>query len=315
VLDLARQYFPAAVLDRVGEEAVREHRLRGNIAATELTNRLIDAMGGAGLIQLIGETNRNADEVVAAWHVASEVGRAEEVFEGLRRLTTVTAGVQAQWLLSATDALARCTRWILANADLGRPLGELIDRYGPPVAEIEDHLADLLPEPKRSQVGDRLAVRVADGMDRDLAWQLVCLEFLDGLLPVASLSRVAGVGARAVGELYFGLAADIDFPWLQDRLSEVAGEDLWEQRAAGRLAIELEGARRAIVRDLIDRAGGGDGAAAMADFRDGCSVGLGRVHELMEKLKESDDLSLAALMVAVQATSDLVDLSRRASRA
>ena len=315
VLDLARRYFPEPVLARVGEDAVREHRLRGNIAATQLTNRLIDAMGGAGLIQLIGETHRTADEVVAAWYVASEVGRAEEVFEGLRQLTSVTAGVQAQWLLSATDALARCTRWILANADLSRPLGELIDRYGPPVTEIEDHLADLLPEPKRSQVGDRLAVRVADGMDRDLAWQLVCLEFLDGLLPVASLSRVAEVGAQAVGELYFGLAADIDFPWLQDRLSEVAGEDLWEQRAAGRLAIELEGARRAIVRDLIDRAEGGDGARAMADFRDRSSVGLARVHELIEKLKESDDLSLAALMVSVQAISDLVDLSRRAARA
>jgi glutamate dehydrogenase len=306
MLDLVRDYFPPAVLERAGESALREHRLRGNIAATELTNRMVDAMGGAGLIQLIGETHRTAAEVAKAWWVAYRIAGAEELLRGLEALDhQVTSGVQAQWLLATSESLARSTRWILANADLERSIDELISWYGEPVQEIEASLGDFLPEPKRSQVGERLALRMADGMGRVIAWNLVCLEFLDGMLPVASLSRESGIAAKAVGDVYFGLASDIDFPWLQDHLAELAGADLWEQRAARRLMIQLEASRRTIVRGLIEDGGSGDEAApAMASFRETCAAGLTRIGELVDELKSADDPGLAALMVAVQAISE-----------
>jgi len=307
LLDLVRAYFPPAVLERAGEPALLGHRLRGNIGATELTNRLVDTMGSIGLIQLVGETHRDAAEVAKAWYVAYRVAGAEGLLRGLQGLDgEVTAGVQAQWLLAASESLARSTRWILANADLEQSIEALVSYYGEPVDEIRARLGDLLPEPKRSQIGERLAMRMADGMERDLAWSLVCLEFLDGLLPVAALSREAGVGAQTVGDLYFGIAADIDFPWLHDRLADLPGADLWEQRAARRLMIELEAARRGIVRTLIEaRKSNGSESSTMADFRDRCSDGLTRIHELIEEFRGTEGgPTLAALMVAVQAISE-----------
>jgi glutamate dehydrogenase len=306
MFDLARDYFPRAVLERAGEAALQAHRLLGNIAATELTNRLVDAMGSAGLIQVVGETHRSAAEVAKAWYVAFRVAEAEELLKGLQGLDhQVTSGVQAQWLLAASESLARSARWILANADLSRSIGELITWYGEPVEEIKTGLGELLPEPNRSQVGDRLALRIADGMERDLAWSLVCLEFLDGLLPVASLSRGVGIGARAVGDVYFGIASDIDFPWLQDRLADLPGSDLWEQRAARRLVIELEAARRTIVRRLLEEGrSAGNISSTMVAFRERCADGLTRIHTLVDELKSSDGPGLAALMVAVRAISD-----------
>ncbi|NNK49283.1 MAG: NAD-glutamate dehydrogenase, partial [Gemmatimonadetes bacterium] len=312
MLELARSYFPLSVLERAGEASLSEHRLRSNIAATELTNRLVDSMGGAGLIQLIGETHRSATEVSKAWFVAYRIAGAEQLLRGLQELDgQVTSGVQAQWLLAASESLARSARWILANADLARPIGELITWYGDPVDEIRASLGELLPEPKRSQVGDRLSIRMADGMERDLAWRLVCLEFLDGLLPVASLSRDAGISARAVGNLYFGIASDVDFPWLHDRLVEMAGENLWEQRAARRLVIQLEAARRRIVSGLIEEGESAeDTAAIMIAFRQRCAEGLTRIHDLIDELKSSEDPGLAALMVAAQAISEQCEVWR-----
>jgi glutamate dehydrogenase len=314
MLDLARGYFPPAVLRSVGDEALQEHRLRGNIAATELTNRLVDAMGGVGLIQMIGETHRSAVEVAKAWYVACRVAAADGLLRGLQALDyEVTSGVQAQWLLAASESLARCTRWILANADLDQTIHELVSFYGEPVDELRARLGELLPEPKRSEVGDRLALRMADGMERDLAWSLVCLEFLDGLLPVAALSRGAGIGAQAVGEVYFGIAADIDFPWLQDRLVDLPAKDLWEQRAARRLMIDLESARRAIVKTLIeDRGSEGSESSDMADFRARRAGGLTRIRDLVDELKSSEGPGLAALVVAVQAIAEQSEAWQRA---
>ena len=225
----------------------------------------------------------------------------------------VTSGVQAQWLLAVSESLARSTRWILANADLDDSIHDLVAFYGEPVAELRAHLGEVLPEPKRGEVGDRLALRMADGMDRDLAWALVCLEFLDGLLPVATLSRGAGIGAQAVGDVYFGIAADIDFPWLQDRLADLPAKDLWEQRAARRLVIDLESARRAIVKTLIDDARSAESASStMGEFRDRRSSGLTRIRELMDELKASEGPSLAALVVAVQAITEQSEVWQRA---
>ncbi len=204
------------------------------------------------------------------------------------------------------EALARSTRWLLANADLERSIEELVSWYGAPVQQLRTRLTDLLPEPKRARVGDRVALHMADGMTKDLASSLVFVEFLDGLLPVASLSRIGGITADSVGEVYFGLAADIDFPWLQDCLVELPGADSWEQMAARALLIDLEAARRLIVNQLLLQVEGetGDMSAVMDRFRSRCAQGLRRIGDLMDELKESERPSLAALTVAVHSVSD-----------
>ena len=88
----------------------------------------------------------------------------------------------------------------------------------------------------------RRTLHETDGLAEGLAAELAGLEYLDGLLPVAELARVHGLDAALVGEIYYGLAEEIDFAWLQDALARVAGADLWEQRAARALALELEDA-------------------------------------------------------------------------
>jgi len=52
----------------------------------------------------------------------------------------------------------------------------------------------------------------------------------------------------------------------------------------------------------------------MADFRERCATGLARVHDLVEQLKAAEDPGLAALMVAVQAISDLCEARGSDSR-
>jgi glutamate dehydrogenase len=307
LLDLARTYFPARVMEAAGEETLGAHRLRANIAVTVLTNLLVDTMGSAGLIGLTRETQRHPADVAKAWYVACRVAGSEDLRSGILGMDDrVTAGVQTQWLLALAEALARSTRWLLANADLERSIEELVSWYGAPVQQLRTRLTDLLPEPKRARVGDRVALHMADGMTKDLASSLVFVEFLDGLLPVASLSRIGGITADSVGEVYFGLAADIDFPWLQDCLVELPGADSWEQMAARALLIDLEAARRLIVNQLLLQVEGetGDMSAVMDRFRSHCAQGLRRIGDLMDELKESERPSLAALTVAVHSVSD-----------
>lgn len=146
-------------------------------------------------------------------------------------------------------------------------------------------------------------------MTEGLAERFVALEYLDGLLPVAQLAREADLEASLVGRIYFGLAGEVDFPWMQDQLADLPGADRWQLRAARELALDLEAARRRIVRRLLEGIGpDGDPMGVLVDFRESCTGGLGRVERILDELREEEGgPGLPGLMVAVNAIQQQCD--------
>jgi glutamate dehydrogenase len=310
LVPLLRQYFPSGIREAAGEELLAEHRLARHIAVTLLTNLIVDLHGGSGMLQLLRDTHRDPAEVAKAWYVAWQVsGTGEILGEILAPDSSVPAGVQSSWLLRASAAIDMATRWLLANADLRMSLDELVEWFGEPVSVLASSLIELLSDEKRAEVETRIAVFTTDGMTEGLAERFVALEHLDGLLPVAQLAREADLEASLVGRIYFGLAGEVDFPWMQDRLADLPGADRWQLRAAGELALELEAARRRIVRRLLEGIGpDGDPVAALVDFRESCVEGLSRVERILEELREDEENpGLPGLMVAVNAIQQQCD--------
>jgi glutamate dehydrogenase len=303
---LLDEYFPARLREAAGDDLVAAHRLAGHIAATRLTNLMVDQLGGTGVVQLLHDSHHEAHDVAKAWYVAWRAGEAASAVRAIGEPgISVPAGPQTRWMLRASAALDRATRWLLANADLERPLDDLIGWYHEPVGALAGSLLDLLSERKRAEVENRIAVYTTDGLDPGVARRLVALEYLDGLLPVAQLAREVGTTAERVGRIYFGLADDIDFPWLQDRLASLDGADRWQIRAARVIALDLESVRRRIVRRLLaetDR--GQDAEETLAAFRRSCAGGLRRVAGLIAELGEEMRPGLPGLMVAVHAIEE-----------
>ena len=305
---LLRDYFPESVREAAGEEALRSHRLGAHIACTRLTNLAVDNLGWASLVQLVNDTGKNPSKVLKAWYVAFVACSASRVIERIHALDgDVPAGVLAQWLLRAAGALDRATRWVLANEDLGLSVAELLERYGGAVGVLAESLLDHLSARKRQEVDDRMTMYQTDGMDRELAGDLVALEFVDGLLPVAALARKEKLPTSRVGRVYFGLAGTIDFPWLQERLDDAASGGPWELRAAKSLALDLEAARTRIVRQLLmsaDHEAEDGSERAVEAFSERRSEGLGRIKALIEELRDAGRPGIPALMVAIHAIQE-----------
>ena len=310
LLPLLRKYFPEGIREAAGESILAGHPLARHIAATSLTNMIVDLQGGTGVLQLLQDTHRDPIEVSRAWYVAWQVIGAESLMEEiLAPDASIPASVQYGWLLKASASIDRATRWLLANADLSLRVAELVDWYGEPIAVLSGSLVEQLTERKRREVEDRMTAFTADGMTGELAARFVALEYLDGLLPVAQLARETEVDAAIVGRIYFGLAGEVDFPWLQDRLAELPGTDRWQLRAARELTLDLEAARRRIVRRLLADAGTGrDFEAAIGEFRSSCAPGLARVNRMLTELRDGEEApGLPGLIVAVKAIQQQCD--------
>jgi glutamate dehydrogenase len=298
---LTRGYFPAGVVETVGEEALAAHRLGAHIACSRLTNLAVDTMGGATLVQLARDTGKQPSRVLKAWYVACSASNAAETIDGIHGLDlAVPAGVQAQWLLVVGEALDRATRWLLANEDLSGDPDALIRSYGSSVSVLASSLIEHLSDQKRRDVDQRVGMYQMEGMSDDLAYKLVALDYVDGLLPVAALARREDIQASKVGGIYFGLVGIIDFSWLQERLETATSGDPWELRAARSLTLELESVRTQIVRHLLTGPDA-DSEQPLEAFTHRCRDGLKRIGELIEELKEDGKPRIPALMVAIHA--------------
>ena len=303
LLALLREYFPDRIVEAMGEERLDSHPVRGRIVATELTNRFVDRMGSTCHLELMRETGRSAPGVARAWYCASRVGGAGRIYERLRAAEKeVPAGVQLQWHLRVSRALERATRWLLTHGDPGRGIRETVARYETPVTRLRRALPGLLMGERRDELARLRSLHQTDGLDESLAGDLASLEYLDGLLPVAELARQHEVDADVVGEVYFGLSDVIDFSWLQSTLDRASGDDLWEQRAARTLSLELENARaRMAARIVHDVQAAPDVERAFDEYRRGHRDELERVRQVLDDVKTSERPNLSSLMVAVHA--------------
>jgi glutamate dehydrogenase len=303
--DLLLGYFPARAVEVVSAGKVEEHRLAPRIIGTRLTNLFVDLMGSAAHLELARETGRLPEEVVRGWFAAYRIGRAKGLREGLETMEgQVPAGVQGRWYIRMADALERATRWLLSNVDPECSITRCVEDYGPGVDELRRALPRLLTGSGLQEFESLRGLHIADGLPEKVAEELVGFDHLETLLPVAELARERGLDAVLVGEVFFGIAGDIDFPWLQARLASVTGRDPWEQRAAKSLSLQLETARMRIAARLLDQLDGLSAATVqpvLAGFREEHAAELERIRHVLADVRSAAEPSLAGLMVAVHA--------------
>ncbi|HKK27644.1 MAG TPA: NAD-glutamate dehydrogenase [Gemmatimonadota bacterium] len=301
--ELLRDYFPDRVVEVAGEEGLAGHRLASRIIATRLTNTYVDRMGASSHLELVRETGTPAAEVARKWFAAYRIGRAGELYEGLEALDgEVPAGVQMRWFLRVSEALERATRWLLTNVDAEWSIARCVGAYAGPVAALEDALPGLLSGTGLDEYRALGRLHVTDGLPEETAVRLAGLDHLDALLPVAELARQHDLDAGLVGRVFFGIVEDVDFAWLQSRLTSVAGADLWVQRAAKALSLELETSRMRIAGRLLGRLEDGrEVEEVLEEFRAAHAAELGRIHQVIEDVRALPEPGLAALSVAVHA--------------
>lgn len=310
MLDLVLEYFPPIALEAVEPGDVEAHRLRSHIATTVLTNRFVDRMGAASHIQLMSETGRSAVSVARTWFVAQSIADADPLYARLERLDAeVRAEVQYQWFMDIADALRRATAWLLRHMTPTGEIGEAIESLQGPIRELRAALPELLTDERLEAFRARCAQATRDGLDERAALELSTFRHIDELLPIARLVRDTSAASRDVGAVYLGLADDIDFPWLRQRLDLLGTRDVWAQRAARSLIVRLERARSRLTQRILDQPDGAEVARSLGGFRRRFPVELNRIRNMVVDVQALPEIDLAALLVAVEAIdeSDLVN--------
>ncbi|QJU59377.1 glutamate dehydrogenase [Sphingomonas sp. AP4-R1] len=293
---LLRAAFPPQMQARFAE-AIDAHRLRPEIVATKMANRVVNRLGLVGPFELSEEEGVTLADVAAAYFAADALLGFEALFaqiedapmsESARLLLLDMAGHGAR--LHVADLLRACGGRIEPEA-IVRDLKPGLDR-------LSEGLDSLLRDDARTQAKALQARLVDAGGDEALADRIVQLFELDGAVGTAALGAQIGQNEMALTEAYVRLGETLGIDWAKSAAVRFVPADPWERLLSAGLARDFEQLRL----DFFARLGGDNPGAALDVWLAENETAVAQFVQLVDRARRAPTVTAAMLaQIAAQA--------------
>lgn len=247
-------YFPEAL--HAYDDAMQAHRLKREIIATVLANRLIDASGPVFLLRLREQTGADNAALTAAFEIARAVLEAESIQDQINALDNqVPAKHQIALQESLSRALLNLTSG-LARTSITQDIAAQIERLTPVASGIRAVLPSALSSYETSCFTKGVKAITKAKIDKQLASQVEIAAYLNVTAQVSAIADDLSAGA---GEVYAAYQTVGEAMGL-DRLRGAASTALrkmpyWDRLATRRQMLELQALQLDAVR-LALKSGG-----------------------------------------------------------
>jgi glutamate dehydrogenase len=245
--------FPEAMQAKFKRE-ILTHRLRPQLIATVLANRLVNRMGLVHPFELAEEEGATLSDVAAAFVCAELLFNVDPVW---RHLETAKINEGARLLLFEHVALAMRSQMAdLLRAGVGvRPPSEVIAQLGKGVAQLRK-LADELLEAEARRHSARLRAQFAEaGAPERYAAMVSHLFDMDGAVGLAKLAADTGIPTAKLTAAFTDLGARLGLDWAQNTASVMMPSDPWERLLVAGLARDFQQMRLDFLCALSKRKG------------------------------------------------------------
>jgi glutamate dehydrogenase len=293
LLSSVAPYFPAGIRTDFGD-LIADHRLYGQLVATDVAGEIVDQMGIVWAHDLAAELGRPLHEVAAAFWVARQVTGAGDLWAELEVLaaegeTALSPAAETALHTEVSEAVAA-----LVRAYLGRP-GPFAP--GPVAAEATGRLAGFSPLPGGVAVDRWADLKVPDAVAERFAAARQKADWLDAVALAGGTGRSPAEAVevwRRVGEVA-GLGA------IETAVDEELGASsppgrlrMWQARA---LLDDMAAWRRRAAAQVLAGPVAADPAAAVAAWADLHTDDFARAAAVAPAPGVSDVLAAATLTV------------------
>ncbi|WP_353227761.1 NAD-glutamate dehydrogenase domain-containing protein [Novosphingobium sp.] len=293
--------FPPA-MQEVFETDIVHHRLRREVIATELANRMVNRLGPVHPFELVEEEGCSVAQVAAAFVAAERLFDCATTWHLLD-----SADMPETARLAMFDRVARALRGHIADvlrAGHGTAaIGDLIDDLAGGVGLLSHTTLQLLRGEAQAE-GRRLTAELAgQGVPADIAARVVHLHDLDGAIGLAHLAAAQGVDAGALTGAFADLGAALGLDWAQQMASRASPSDPWERLLVAGLARDFQQMRL----EFLARAGSADPAAFVTAWLGSQPEPVRQFRALIARAQASGAVAPAMLaQIASQARSLLM---------
>ncbi len=243
--------FPLAMRERFADE-ITTHRLRREIIATRLCNRLINRIGFIHPFELAGEEGASLAEVTGAFITAEQLFGLAAIWHAIEAAEMPEA---ARIQLFATTAQALRTHMAdLLRAGVGRTAPTRL------AAELQGGISALASVTESLLAGDSRVYStqmqrgfIAVGAPAEVAEGVTRLVDLDGAVGLARLARDSGLDAVALTQGFTEVGTRLGLDWAQLSAARMTPADPWERLLVAGLARDFQQMRLDFLRHLTQQ--------------------------------------------------------------
>jgi glutamate dehydrogenase len=238
--------FPDAMVKK-HKSAILAHRLRKEIIATKLANRMINRLGMLHPFELAEEEGCGLGDVAAAFAIAERIYDLPSLWQAIDSAEMPESTRLMLFNQAAVETRAQMAD-IIRNAHEGRDVGEATAIYAPVVQKLSAALDSLLPADVRHHTesfGGRL---VDNGAPRNIADRLVHMAQLDGAIGLAALSTSQKGDVTALTRAFTAIGDALGIGWAQGTAMQMDPHDPWERLLVAGLARDFQAMRLDFLR-------------------------------------------------------------------
>ncbi|AYJ86810.1 glutamate dehydrogenase [Sphingomonas paeninsulae] len=231
--------FPVQMRKNAHADAIAHHRLRGEIVATKIANRLINRLGLTHPFELAEEEGAALGDIAAAFVVVEQLYNLGDLWASIDAADTSESARLMLFEQVAVEVRAQMAD-LLRNAISGRSVGEAVKALAPSIALLDQGTGDLIRDELRTQSRDFERRLTEAGAPKKLVDRVVHLAELDGAIGLASLAGRAGVETVALTQAFTQLGAALGLDWAQGTAMRLQPIDPWERLLIASLARDFQ---------------------------------------------------------------------------
>ena len=243
------------------ETEITHHRLRREIIATKLANRIVNRMGPVHPFELCEEEGCSLAQVASAFVAAERLLDLRATWDLLDQAAMPEALRLALFERVAQGLRGHIADVLRAGRGTLQPDALLEDLFGG-VALLSHTAAQLLRGEAQAQARQMAQELAAAGTPTAIAARLVHLYDMDGAIGLAHLAGELNVDAGALTGAFADLGAALGVDWAQQAARRMNPSDPWERLLVAGLARDFQQMRL----DFLMRSQGRSPDAFVADW-------------------------------------------------
>jgi glutamate dehydrogenase len=244
--------FPKAMRKRHAA-AITGHRLRSEIIATKLANKIINRMGLIHPFELAEEEGATLGDVAHAFVVAERLHDADMIWDMIDNGDMAEETRLMLFEQVAVELRAHMAD-VLRNGVAGRSTADAISVLRPGMAKLDASIDTLLPKESRVQTQAFAGRLTSAGAPTRIVDRVVRLAELDGAIGIAALGLSAGFEVTALTRAFTALGEALGIDWAQGHAMQLNPRDPWERLLSAGLARDFQAMRL----EFLSRAQGTD---------------------------------------------------------
>jgi glutamate dehydrogenase len=219
--------------------AIRAHRLRHEILATKIANRIVNRLGPSITILLSEEEGASLGQVATAFLVAEQLLGLPKLWQRIED-AEIPEALRIELFQVAARSVRSHVSDILRSTGAEATVSELCEQLGPGFKKVAAVAARLIKSEVRNEAAARREHLVGLGTDKDIVDGLVRLYELDNGFGIAALAARRKVDELEVTKAYTILGEALGLDWAQQQIARFVPSDPWERLLIAGLERDFE---------------------------------------------------------------------------